>query len=124
LPIHRSVAGGKRAHVFALKDEIGQWFANLFTLPQSAKTYESDRPSIFRPNHLAGETDLLESARFVPDVELAEAAQLQREPVRLQVVQQSGFERRDDGIYECLGFFLGRQRLYPLNPRCQFVPTP
>jgi hypothetical protein len=44
-----------------------------------------------------GERNLPENSALVPDGELPEAAELQCEPVRREVVEQRAFKARDDG---------------------------
>ncbi len=92
-------------------------------LPQAAQTHKPDFPPVLRQYRLARERNLPENPRLVPHRELAEAAQLQREAVHSQIVQQRGFQAPDHCFYDVLGFLLRRQRQRLLNPRRQLFPT-
>jgi hypothetical protein len=71
-------------------------------LPQAAQTDKPDLPPILCQQGSPRERNLPQYPRLVAHTELAEAAELQREPVRAQIVQQSGFERCDHGFYDHL----------------------
>jgi hypothetical protein len=90
---------------------------NPLPLAQRPQTDEPDLPLHLRLNGRSREPNLPANPRPVTHVELAKAVELQREPVRAQIVEQGGFERRDHGIHDHLRFFLGRQRQRLLNPR-------
>jgi hypothetical protein len=87
------------------------------TLPQRPQTDKPDLPPILRQDRLARERNLSENSRLVAHREFPEAAQLQREPVCSQIIEQSGFKRRDHGVNDHLRFFLGWKRQRLLNPQ-------
>src|SRR5277367_5310054 len=91
--------------------------------PQSAQTDEPDLPSIFRQDGLSREPDLSANPRLVAHIELAETAELQRELVRAQIVEQGGFERGNHDIHDHLRLFLCWQRQSSLNPHRQLIST-
>jgi hypothetical protein len=59
----------------------------------------------------------------VTDSELAKAFELQREPIRTEMIEQSGLQARDHGIDNVLSLFLGGQRQSNLNSHGQLVST-
>jgi hypothetical protein len=96
---------------------------NPLPLAKRPQADEFDRPPRLREDGQSRESNLPTNPRLVSHGELAEAAQLQRKAVRVEIVQQSGFERRDHGFHDYLRFFHGRQRQRLPNPRSQLLST-
>ena len=59
----------------------------------------------------------------MPDEELAEAVELQRESICAQIIEQSGFQGPDHSVDDVRSLLLGWQRQSMLNPNRQFVST-
>src|SRR5487761_62745 len=89
-------------------------------IPQSDELHVAPH---LRLNRLASEPDLPENPRLVANVELAEAVELQREPVRAQIVEQGGLQAPNHRVDDVLSLFLSQQRESSLNPRGQLISS-
>ena len=97
---------------------------NPLTLAKRPQTDEPDLPARLCLNGLAGEPDSPGRARPVTHVELAKAVELQRESIRLQIIEQHGLQAPDHRVNDMLSLFLRRQRQSSPNPHRQLVPPP
>jgi hypothetical protein len=96
---------------------------NPLPLAKRTQTDEPNLPQGLRLNRLARETYFPENSRSVPHEEFAKAIQLQRESIRVQIIEQRGLQAHDHGVNDVLSLFFSPQRQSSLNRLGELVTT-
>lgn len=76
---------------------------NTLTLAERPQTDEPDLPQHLRLNDFSREPNFPSNSGFVPNEELAKAAELQRKSIRAQMVEQSGLQAPNHSVNDVLG---------------------
>ncbi len=76
-----------------------------------------------RLNRLAREAYFPENSGSVTHGEFAKAVELQRESIRVQIIEQRGLQAHDHGVNDVLSLFFSPQRQSSLNRLGQLVTT-
>jgi hypothetical protein len=92
-------------------------------LAERPQTDKSDLPPRLRLNRLARETYFPENSAPMTNGEFAKAIQLQRESIRVQIIEQRGLQAHDHGVNDVLSLFFSPQRQSSLNRLGQLVTT-
>jgi hypothetical protein len=96
---------------------------NPLPLAKRPQTDEFNLPRHPCFNHLARKTYFPENSGFVPHGEFAQAIELQRESIRVQIIEQRGLQAHDHGVNDVLSLFFSPQRQSSLNRLGQLVTT-
>jgi hypothetical protein len=96
---------------------------NPLPLAKRPHTDEPNLPHPLRVNRLARETYFPENSGSVTHGEFAKAIQLQRESIRVQIIEQRGLQAHDHDVNDVLGLFFSPQRQSSLNRLGQLVTT-
>src|ERR1700751_5160102 len=97
--------------------------ANPLPSAKQSQTDELDLPQHLRLNRRSREPDLPANPRPMVHIELAKAAELEGESIRVQMGEQGGLEAQNHHAHHVLSLFLGRQGQSTLNSLRHLVST-